>query len=64
MPYLAAGESNREIAVALSLTQHTVEKYVSELMEILGVHGRGHLVVACQELAEAPSGGFPDRDEP
>ena len=39
---LLEGKSNREIATNLSLTEHTVEKYVSNLLTIFECRSRGH----------------------
>ncbi|MBK7127136.1 MAG: helix-turn-helix transcriptional regulator [Dehalococcoidia bacterium] len=48
---LLEGKSNREIATNLSLTEHTVEKYVSNLLTIFECRSRGHLIaVASQKV--------------
>jgi DNA-binding NarL/FixJ family response regulator len=38
--FVAAGESNREIAAALSLSVRTVEKHVAHIYNKLGARGR------------------------
>ena len=48
---LLEGKSNREIATNLSLTEHTVEKYVSNRLTIFECRSRGHLIaVASQKV--------------
>lgn len=49
IPILGEMKSNDEIAVELGLSKHTVENYVSELMQLTGVHDRTHLVVLIRE---------------
>jgi hypothetical protein len=50
VPFLAAGLKNAEIAERLSLSQKTVEGYVSELRSASGADSRGKLTVWCIEL--------------
>lgn len=42
----AAGRSNKDIAAELSLSVRTVESYLSNAYEKLGVQGRGQLAAA------------------
>lgn len=46
---LLEGQSNREIATKLSLTEHTVEKYVSNLLTIFECRSRGHLIAVASQ---------------
>lgn len=41
---MAEGRSNREIAGALSLSEHTVEKHVGRILEKLGAKSRAEAV--------------------
>lgn len=50
IPYIAAGRSNRWIANRLSLSPHTVENYISDLMAPWRTDGRGALVVSALTL--------------
>jgi len=45
LPLLAEGRSNRQMADELTLAVHTVETYVSELMELMDCHNRAELAV-------------------
>jgi two-component system response regulator DevR len=40
LPLIAEGKTNREIAAALFLSEHTVKAYVSDLLKRLGLRGR------------------------
>ncbi len=51
---LKSGAHNHTIAERLDLREHTVEKYVSELLAIFQCDGRGELI------ARAASGQFDD----
>ncbi len=46
---VAQGLSNREIAAALYLSEHTIKGYVSEILAHLGLHARTQLVIAAYE---------------
>ncbi len=43
---IARGASNDEIAEQLSLSRHTVENYISEIMQLTGCPTRPKLMVA------------------
>jgi DNA-binding NarL/FixJ family response regulator len=45
VPLIARGWSNREIADATCLAVHTVENYISELIDLAGVPDRPRLVL-------------------
>lgn len=45
---LAEGDDNAEIARALTIELHTAEKYVSELMGLVGIHDRVKLALWCR----------------
>ena len=45
---VAQGKRNRAIADELSLAEHTVENYVSELIDLFGVESRTELALAAQ----------------
>lgn len=47
---LGHGKTNQDIAEALAVTLHTVEKYVSELKQALDAKDRVQLAFMCQEL--------------
>jgi len=53
---VAAGESNTEIAAALSLSVATVKTHVSRLLDKLGCRDRAQLVVAAYETGVAIPG--------
>ena len=46
---LASGQDNREIAVALGLSEKTVRNHVSSIFGKLGIHSRAKVVVAARE---------------
>jgi len=48
----AAGQPNREIAAELSLSVRTVESYLSNAYEKLGIHGRRGLAAALETAAD------------
>jgi DNA-binding NarL/FixJ family response regulator len=48
VPLHAQGHTNDEIAIELSLTKHTIEKYVSELKCLLGARDRVEVVLLCR----------------
>lgn len=50
VPLLARGLNNDELADGLSFTKHTIENYVSELKDLLGVRDRVALVDTCRGL--------------
>lgn len=50
LPLVAEGYSNHEIAEELSLAPHTVENYVSELMEMCCCRTRIRLAIHIGEL--------------
>ena len=52
LPYVAEGLRNREIAEACCLTEHTVEKYVSELLAIFGCRSRTELAAKQAHIGE------------
>jgi DNA-binding NarL/FixJ family response regulator len=56
LPLLAEGKSNPEIADELGLAVHSVENYVSELMDLWGCADRGKLIVAERTWGAEPSG--------
>ena len=45
VPFIAEGKSNHEIAAAASLALHTVENYVSEIMQTTECKTRAELIV-------------------
>ena len=45
IPLLGEGRTNDEIAAALSLSKHTVENYVSDLMHLTGARDRTQLAI-------------------
>ena len=45
VPFLVRGLPNKAIARELELAPHTVETYVSEMMEILGAENRTQLAI-------------------
>ena len=45
IPLIGEGRSNGEIAAALTLSSHTVENYVSELLHLTGARNRTQLAV-------------------
>lgn len=49
LPYVAAGSSNREIALQLCLAPHTVKNYIGELILHFHCVNRLKLVIATQE---------------
>lgn len=51
---VAQGKRNKTIANELSLAEHTVENYISELFELFGVESRTELALATRDsdLAE------------
>ena len=46
---LAAGNSNGEVATEQVIAQHTAEKYVSDLKQLVGARDRVELVLWCRE---------------
>jgi DNA-binding NarL/FixJ family response regulator len=54
---VAQGLSNREIAAALFLSEHTIKGYVSEILAHLGLHARTQLVIAAYESGLVQPGG-------
>jgi DNA-binding NarL/FixJ family response regulator len=52
VPLLGDLKTNDEIAAELSLSRHTVENYVSELMHLIGARDRLQLVTMIRESAE------------
>lgn len=51
---LARGESNKEIARAMSISPNTVKTHVANLYAKLGVSGRGKAVEAARSLSLIP----------
>ncbi|GGH19462.1 DNA-binding response regulator [Alsobacter metallidurans] len=51
---LLCGKQNREIAIALSLSEKTVKGYMSNLMQKLNARNRLEVVIAAQRLSLAP----------
>lgn len=47
---LARGQTNRQMAEAMFVTQHTIEKYVSELKRLLGARDRVDLAFKSRKL--------------
>ena len=45
LPLIASGNTNREIATALQLSEHTVHNHRAHLMEKLGLHDRMQLLM-------------------
>lgn len=54
---VAQGRRNKAIALELGLAEHTVENYVSELIELYGVESRTELALAVAR------GGRPSRKD-
>ncbi|MGB0219969.1 MAG: response regulator transcription factor [Sinimarinibacterium flocculans] len=50
--YVAGGWSNREIARALALTDHTIKWHLKNIYAKLGVNGRVCAVLAVREQAQ------------
>ena len=55
LQHLAAGQRNREIAAALSVSVKTVESHVRHIMQKLGAHSRTEAVVTAQRLGRMPN---------
>jgi DNA-binding NarL/FixJ family response regulator len=53
---VAEGKRNRAIADELGLAEHTVENYVSELMELYGVESRTELALAARRADQSRKG--------
>lgn len=47
VPYIAAGETSSEIAASVGLAAHTIENYVTEILELIELTSRLRLVVVC-----------------
>ncbi|MBK9110155.1 MAG: response regulator transcription factor [Nitrospira sp.] len=60
LPLVAEGRTNKEIAVALSLSDKTVKNYISNMYSKLGVTRRSQ--VATLYARTLPSGGIPAED--
>ncbi len=60
LPLVAEGKTNKEIAVALSLSDKTVKNYISNMYSKLGVSRRSQ--VATLYARTLPSGGFSAED--
>lgn len=45
LPLIASGQTNKEIAQALQLSEHTVHNHRAHLMEKLGMHDRSQLLL-------------------
>ena len=56
---LLEGQSNKQIAATLQLTEKTVKHYMTNLMDKLHVHSRLEVVIAAQRWVES-SAGFTD----
>ena len=50
---VAQGKRNKAIADELGLAEHTVENYVSELIELFGVESRTELALAARDGGSA-----------
>ncbi|CAE6700599.1 response regulator [Nitrospira defluvii] len=60
LPLVAEGRTNKEIAVALSLSEKTVKNYISNMYSKLGITRRSQ--VATLYARTLPSGGFSAED--
>lgn len=60
LPLVAEGKTNKEIAVALSLSDKTVKNYISNMYSKLGISRRSQ--VATLYARTLPSGGFSAED--
>jgi two-component system response regulator DevR len=62
LPLIAEGKTNREIAAALYLSEHTVKAYVSDLLKRLGLRRRAEAAafIARHQREAADRGAVPD----
>jgi DNA-binding NarL/FixJ family response regulator len=58
LPLVAEGKMNREIAAALSLSEHTVKTYISNLLQKLQMTRRSELAAFVSRLEHTPPGDF------
>ena len=54
LPLIAEGKTNREIAAALHLSEHTVKTYVGTLLKRLGVHRRAQAAAFLARHGKSP----------
>ena len=70
---MASGESNRQIASALGISEHTVARHLSNIFDKLGTKSVAELVSLAERLGILPhepatdtrhGGSFPDLGKP
>jgi DNA-binding NarL/FixJ family response regulator len=49
---LMTGMSNRQISESLSLTEHTVENYVSQILDVFECTSRSELIASSRGIEE------------
>lgn len=52
---VSGGKSNREIAAALGITEHTVKGYISAILKSLNVQSRTQLVAMFTPIFKPPA---------